>query len=71
VAKHIKASSILVFSFAEASRTNKISGMYSHIASASANSTSLKLSRSHLLPRKKKKTTYIHMYEETMVEFLS
>lgn len=54
VAKHKKASSMLVFSLAEASNTHKISGMNSHIASASENSTSRKFSKSDLLPLKKK-----------------
>lgn len=44
--------SIFVLSFADVSITNKISGMHSHMASASLKSTSLSSSKSHLLPTK-------------------
>lgn len=56
VARHINASSIFEFSLALASSTNNTSGMYWHIASASSNSTSLKFSKSALLPTKANRT---------------
>lgn len=46
---------MLVFSLADASSTHKISGINSHMASASENSTSRKFSRSDLLPLKTEK----------------
>lgn len=51
-ANDLNMFSIFVLSFADVSMTNKISGMHSHMASASLKSTSLSSSKSHLLPTK-------------------
>lgn len=53
-----KASSIFLFSLADVSKTDNNSGKYSHMASASDNSTWRFSSRSHLLPTHKNNNVY-------------